>query len=309
MVDYEAQSASQKMTQLWGKVMESSGRSGPTMSLLGVVSTIIGESMRTPFDDHWDVLPEGRVKVIHSQGVHCQFVLDIPESPFTGLLSKGQQSGIIRMGSASSNDETGKPPFPGLSFKFLRSGVQSGNFVALRSTGPDGGGYAFFDQTFSKIVNPPAALQALMKFDQASQCVSMVGLSDLCSYAQDGAPAQNVEFPYDILFEASSEQVYLPNEKMSDDEMLDHLSQIQDGTHLFNVYTKASPTADKKFLGTLKTASQCEKSVFGDEHLFFRHQRMEEDFVKKPEWVDDVTAPGCKAAAVPSTKWQCPGVN
>merc|ERR1719386_37516 len=106
------------------------------------------------------------------------------------------------MGSASSLDKTGAPPFPGLSFKFLRTGVHSGNFVALRASGPSGGGYSFFDQEFSKIVNPPAALKALMKFDQASDCIAMVGLSDLCSYSQDGTPAENIQFPYDILFEA-----------------------------------------------------------------------------------------------------------
>jgi len=146
MDTYEAQTASAKMMQLWNKVTHKDvvGRSGPAKSVLGVVSTIIGESMRTTFDTRWDVLPEGRTKVIHSQGVHCQFELDIPSSPFTGLLAPGKPTGIIRIGSASSNDETGKPPFPGLSFKFLRSGVQSGNFVALRSTGPEGGGYAFF---------------------------------------------------------------------------------------------------------------------------------------------------------------------
>jgi len=313
MDTYEAQTASAKMTQLWNKVTHKDvvGRSGPAKSVLGVVSTLIGESMRTTFDTHWDVLPEGRTKVIHSQGVHCQFELDIPESPFTGLLAAGKQAGIIRMGSASSLDKTGKPPFPGLSFKFLRSGVQSGNFVALRATGPEGGGYAFFDQAFSKIVNPPAALQALMKFDQASQCVSMVGLSDIASYAQDGrqTPANAINFPYDITFEASSDQVYIPNEKMSDEDMYNHLSAIRQGTHLFDVYAKASPTAEKAFLGKLTTTSSCVKSVFGDQNLFFRHQRMEEDFVKKPEWTSSVTAPGCKAAAVSSSKWQCPGVH
>jgi len=150
-----------------------------------------------------------------------------------------------------------------------------------------------------------------MKFDQASQCVSMVGLSDMCAYAQDGrqTPTDAIEFPYDITFAASSAKVYIPNKKMSDEEMYNHLSAIGQGTHLLDVYAKASPTAEKAFLGKLTTTSSCVKSVFGDQSLFFRHQRMEEDFVKKPTWVGVVTAPGCKAAAVSSSKWQCPGVH
>lgn len=181
----------------------------------------------------------------------------------------------------------------------------------MRASGP-ASGYAFFDQEFSKIVNPPAALKALMKFQQASDCVAMVGLSDVCSYAQDGTPvlADRLEFPYDILFEASSDKVHLPDEEMTDEEMLGHLSSIEAGTHLFNVYAVASPTSGKgPLLGKLTTTSQCVKSAFGDQSLFFRHQRMEEDFVKKPAWVDDTTAPGCDATAVASTKWQCPGVH
>merc|ERR1711871_37630 len=98
---------------------------------------------------------------------------------------------------------------------------------------------------------------------------------------------------------------------MTDEEMLSHLSSIEPGTHLFNVYTKASPTSEKVPMGKLTTASHCVKSVFGDQSLFFRHQRMEEDFVKKPEWVSVVgdTVPGCIATAEASSKWQCPGIH
>lgn len=266
--------------------------------------------MRTPFDNHWDVMPEGRTKVIHTQGVHCKFELDVGEgSPYTGLFATGQSEGIIRMGSANSLDASGKPPFPGLSFKFLRDGVHSGNFVALRGSGDEGGGYAFFDEEFTKIVNPPAALKALMKFNQASDCQSMVGLSDLCAFDQAGIPVEKVKFPYDIRFEASSDAIYLPDVKITDEELLSHLSSIEAGTHLFNVFAKDSPTAEKSRLGTLKTTSQCVRSLFGDQNLFFRHQRMEEDFVREPDWVETVTAPGCKPTAQPSSKWQCPGVH
>lgn len=312
MTDYEAQNASKKMDQLWGRLTAPGvvGHSGKVKSLFGVLGTMIGESMRTPFDDHWDVLPEGRSKVIHSQGVHCKFELEISaQSPYTGILAPGKKEGIIRMGSATSVDVTGKAPFPGLAFKFLRSGVHSGNFVALRATGADGQSYAFFDEAFSKIVAPPPALKALMKFSQASKCQSMVGLSDLCSYGQDGSPSDSLEFPYDIRFGASSSAVYLPNERMTDEELLGHLSDIAPGTHLLDVFTKTSPTAEHVLIGTLSTASACVKSTFGDESLFFRHQRMEEDFTKHPEWISDVHADGCDPVATNSDEWKCPGVH
>jgi len=312
MVEYEEQTAQQKMKQLWKEVTRRGvvGTPGPLKSALGVAKSMIGESMRTAFDNHWDVLPEGRTKVIHAQGVHCKFELEIKKSTFTGLLAKGKQRGIIRMGSATSLGAFGAP-FPGLSFKFPRNGRQSGNFVALRQSGltKKTDGYAFFDKPFSKHVAPPKVLEDL-KFDQASDCVSMVGLSDVCSYAQDGTEAgERLEFPYDIQFEATSDKVHLPNKKMSDEDLLGNLSKIEKGTELLNVYTLASPTATRKFLGKLTTTSECVMSKFGDQSLFFRHQRMEEDFVKKPEWTKEDLGKGCRAKAVDNKKWQCPGVQ
>ena len=32
------------------------------------------------------------------------------------------------------------------------------------------------------------------------------------------------------------------------------------------------------------TQSECVTSYFGDEHLFFRHQRMDDDLKLRPEW-------------------------
>lgn len=320
MVQYESQSASQKQAQLWRKITatDSVGKSSPTKSAIGTVGSIMGSSMRTPFDTHWDVLPEGRTKVIHSQGVHCEFELDVADgSPYTGLFAAGTSKGIMRMGSATSLDKLGHGlpmgsatslVFPGLAIKFLRDGVHSGNFVTLRLGGA-APGFKFFDAELTKIVNPPAAFRALMKFDQASDCTAMVGLSDVCAFAQDGTPAEKVKFPYDIRFAASSDAIYLPDEKMSDDELLDHLSSIEPGTHLFNVFAMESPTAEKAPLGKLTTTSQCVRSLFGDLNLFFRHQRMEEDFIAEPGWVETTTAPGCKASTTPSSKWQCPGVH
>jgi len=189
--------------------------------------------------------------------------------------------------------------------------------VALRASGSSGGGYAFFDQEFSKIVAPPAALKALMKFSQASNCQSMVGLSDLCEYAQDGTRSEesqpgdgNFEFPYDIRFEGASSSVFLPDKKMTDEEMLSYLADIKEGTTLFNVFTKESPMAEKVKIGSLTTASECVKSTFGDEKLFFRHQRMEEDFARRPEWIKDVHADGCvPVAGTYGRNLQCPGIQ
>jgi len=273
---------------------------------------MVSESMITSFDDHWEVMPAGRTKVIHTQGVHCQFDLAISaQSPFTGILSHGNQRGLIRMGSASSLDTDiaphGTPMFPGLGIKFLRSGVRSADFVALRSSGP-GGSYNFFESMFSNHVTPPPELEALHKFTQASGCPNMVGLSDVCSYTQDGVQAIDPTFPFEILFEPTGE-VKFANTKKTNADLLKELTSIPVGARLFDVYTYASPQDKKQgvkvLLGTLTTASQCVQSLFGDNKLFYRHQRMEEDFALRPKWINDMKDKHCAATTGPISKWQC----
>merc|ERR1719471_447217 len=107
---------------------ENVGKSGPLQDPISVVHQMVTESMRTTMDMHRDVLPIGRTKVIHAQGVHCKFELNVAEgSGYTGIFSPGIKEGIIRLGSATGVTVAGM--FPGLGIKFLRDGVTSANFV------------------------------------------------------------------------------------------------------------------------------------------------------------------------------------
>ena len=52
------------------------------------------ESVLTTFDNEWDVVPAGRVKVVHSNGAVCKFEIDIESSKYTGVLKNGRKTGI-----------------------------------------------------------------------------------------------------------------------------------------------------------------------------------------------------------------------
>ena len=102
--------------------------------------------------------------------------------------------------------------------------------------------------------------------------------------------------------------------KKSNEDLLRELSTIKEGTRLFRVTAYASPkdkTEGNGFeLGTMTTTSQCHRSVFGDTRLLFRHQRMEADFARKPEWIEELTKGGhgdgvCTPSARPVSDWQC----
>ena len=59
----------------------------PAYSLAKAIGIVITESVVTTFDNHREVMPKGRVKPIHVQGVNCKVQLTVePNSPFTGVL-------------------------------------------------------------------------------------------------------------------------------------------------------------------------------------------------------------------------------
>jgi len=310
---FEGQSYTQKQAQLWSKITDASvvDQSGPTHYAATTLKMLLTTSMITPFEDQWEVLPAGRKKIIHTQGVNCQIEMSInSNSPFTGVLSQGTQSGLIRMGSATSLSEPldGKI-FPGFGIKFLRNGVRSADWVALRKTGP-GGSYNYFESKFSTHVPPDPALTKLGRFQQASGCIDMVGLSDACTYTQEGNKASKPVFPFEIFFEP---KVGFSDQTKSDADLMQELSGIRPGTELFEVRTFASPADAAKgnavTIGTVKTVSTCHQSLFGDLNMFFRHQRMEEDFALRPDWIAGVKATGdsaCDATTGPMAQWQCP---
>jgi hypothetical protein len=110
------------------------------------------------------------------------------------------------------------------------------------------------------------------------------------------------------MFEAAA-GISFSSDKLTPEQLIGKLDSIAAGVTLFDVYTHSSPTAKKQGkrekLGTLTTTSQCEQSAYGDTTLFFRHQRMEEDFALRPEWISSATGDGCKASNKPISNWQC----
>merc|ERR1712020_408212 len=167
-----AQTWSKKQEQMWAKI-NADNSLGPPPD----VKKIMFESIQTSFDDEWDHTPAGRTKYIHPNGAVCPFVVDIKDSPFTGLFQDGQTHGLIRLGSATSVDDKKSGVTPGGGVKFFRTGRSSGNFVILNQLQP--------------IAN---------KFCQAQDCVTKVGLSDVCRYDQEGNEVQDIVFPYKVTF-------------------------------------------------------------------------------------------------------------
>lgn len=282
---YESQSASEKLDWLWTQV-KANRTSGTYPNVLG----IIGESVATSFENFRDVMPEGRQKYIHSVGAVCKFSMTMSDdSPYTGVFTKGTTvTGLVRLGSATPVTETSGVT-PGLGIKFMRTGVESGNFVALYDLNPlPDTSYNFFQETFSNHLPAPSGATAVLakKFNQVSQCATMVGMSDICNAKVDGTPSANPVFPFEIRLK--SEHVQFPKDPMTLEQLQAKLEAIPKGTDLFTVTTIRNPNESPEPLGIMKTTSECVNSNFGDTSLFFRHQLVEQDWQLRPDWLSKI---------------------
>lgn len=284
---YEGKSWDQKLDILWNAVV-----ANPGMGSYPNVLNMLGESIQTSFDNHHDTMPNGRIKYIHSVGAVCKFSLMIsPDSPFTGVFGPGQINyGLIRMGSAVP--VTSKVSMtPGIGVKILRTGIPSANWVVLRSLDAQES-HDFFNTTQSNHIDPPTGVTAVLgvKFGQASNCITQVGLSDAARWTQAGDHIESPKFPYEIIWTPT--HAVNTNGATTTEALVHMLETIPIGTQLYRVSVYETPwdkyNGKPTELGVVATASECRGSKFGDNVLFFKHQRMEDDWALRPEWVKDI---------------------
>jgi len=286
---------------------------GPHMSKMQALPKILTKSMITSFDNAREELPDGRPKHTHSNGVVSLIDLEVAsDSPYTGMLRPGRHRGLMRL--ASSRVPELDATFPGLAIKFLRTGIHSANLLALSAGGEQTGHVNFFEKPLTTHSPPPDAIDAIRKFHQVSGCRSMLGASDFTAYEEDGSRVRTPNFPYEVLFEAPDPLQFAVNAGATNKtvDLINSLKSIPSGTLLYNVFARASPSASKVFLAKLISKTPQTTSLFGDTKLFFRHQRMEEDFMMRPDWVYKIDMPLCdesvdkKGRLRPISDWQCP---
>jgi len=302
--NYEDLQAAEKKSLVLAHVTKDK-TSGQYPAALSVLSGIMGESVTTSFDASADVFPQDRKKYIHSVGVTGGIRFDsLGGHPYTGLF-EGAKHGIIRLSSAK---EPGKGGFaPGMGIKFFRDGRPSANFVAMYSL--DGQTCAdtdFFKHDWSNHVSATSDFGLKLiaaKFWQASYCPLMVGLADLSSSAE----GQVGVFPFRLRFHA----LISSSCNCTDyEDCMKNLESIAAGQKMFEVYAEADPGAAEVLIGHLTITDPLTTSKFGDEDLFFKHQRMETDFQLHPKWLADIDRKaqcgmGCTGTEAPPISKGC----
>mmetsp|Transcript_4630 Transcript_4630/g.6107 ORF Transcript_4630/g.6107 Transcript_4630/m.6107 type:complete len:344 (+) Transcript_4630:29-1060(+) len=281
---YISMSRQDKSDKIWAKVTENS-KSG-SWHFAQTLFVGQGEVFDTKGDEFDCGLTGCRNKTIHSVGNVGQIEwVDQGGHSYTGIF-KGSDSGYVRMSSAKPVDTKKHSMTPGMGVKFLRDGVDSANFVAMFSVdGQDS--LNFFENDWNNHIPDPhdATLIPLeLRFKTATDYIQTVGLSDMAMYTQDGTEESPV-FPWSLRFEPSGDWEFPAT--TYDPSFMQSLQPTPAGSLLFNVYATDQPTelgGSEQLIAQMKTKSTMVTSNWGDEHMFFRHQRMDDDLKYRPEW-------------------------
>jgi len=251
---------------------------------LKVATGVRGESMLDTMTMEQDVFFYPREKYVRPVGVVApvKFVSN-GQHPYTGVF-KGNELGIVRLSlSLEPNEKNGFAP--GIALKFFREGQPSANILGFTSfIGQNCSENNFFKYNMYTNVPPAEGLSTLVpkKFKQVSSCTQMVGTSD----AADDFNGQTPVFPFDVAFQGVQSVDFSCGDLGA--KGWANMAKLAKGTRLFDLFAKSSPTAEFEPIGHVDLLDKLTTSSFGDEQLFFRHQRMEEDFQIHPEWLDAI---------------------
>jgi hypothetical protein len=295
--EWQKLSATEKRNQLWSSITHND-QSGKWRNSLPV---LLGEmySKYTMDSKENDQLPlQGddvtikRVKVIHSVGYTCKArYVSHGNHNYTGVFT-GADNIIIRASTATEpKEDTFGAIGPALAVKFLRSNVHSANYVVLWKLEGQGNDMNFFSKNFTNH-NPPLGLDAssllkavALSFSTVTPYFYATGLSDLAKYDQNGRE-YHPNFPYQIMM--------TPNEKLRSRTITPELRKLENQMAntdpetyplFYQMHAQKEPNDPFVHIGDFMLESKPVPSYFADEHLYFRHQRMDEDLVYRPDWI------------------------
>lgn len=289
--DYLLLSAAEKSERLWTNCQVDTSPAAwfsPFSLLVGLMT----ESMCPTFTSPGDELPpQGSVtrdKMIHTVGAvgRVEWV-DRGSHSYTGIF-QGASYGLARLSLAKEPSVDELTTAPGMGLKFLRNGTDSANLVAMYSVNGQES-WNFFANDFSNHI-PRIGLAAFAlaaKFATATRNIRQVGISDWGRYGDDGVEVDTPRFPYRLRFHPTGEISF------SDDYVrptTEDLKTISAGTTLYQVFALDNPAEQggtEKHIADLVLTSDMMTSLWGDQHLFFRHQDMVEDLRLHPGWNTD----------------------
>lgn len=297
--DYASKSGCEKQEFLWNNRVQRTlyaNTNLPPFEKTGGLNIILGaitNKLNTKMDDLSDQAPPGWKKPLHRRGVLAKvnFVAD-PQSPFTGLF-KGAPCGLLRL---SLTADPGKDEFnPGLAWKALVDGQTSSNVSALVSLDGQHDDFNFFSNEFSNIVKASKSIKlkiAAEAFRTTSKHPHKISVSAFAKVTDKGAQVDRPHAPVRIFFTPDQALRNMFSDKTPRDFREYVMRGISIGMPLFHLYAVNDPTPERVTaeevdstiedealrnravkIGTLVNTSTFAASQWGDDGIFFRHER------------------------------------
>lgn len=288
---YEAQSGCAKQDYLWNhKILRT--QYSPTMpslefggwsSLLNILATPSSLlTLHQTFDHVSDELPFGRRKFIHPFGSVAKVVYrSTGNHPFTGLLADTEVCGLARLSVAGPPSAIGFTP--GMALKLFVDGQASKNIQVMHSLQGQGDDVNFFSNMFSNNLPPirvsifsptSLALKALEGLFAAVKAdPRYLPVDEFTTTDAKGAAVAAAKAPVVIWFVPTSPMKDLFAGDGGRSDFRNVLASIEEDAVLYKVYGTPAWGEQAILMGTLSTASSFVPSLYGDETLFFRHNR------------------------------------
>jgi len=252
-----------------------------------------------------------RRKMVHSVGpvIKVRYVPVPNPFNYTGIFKTGSDSAIMRFSAAVAPipfDPRGVTP--AVAIKFLRDQIPSANGFAMRHFASQFS-WNFFKHDWSNhppdfgVFAEPELIALKLKFNSASEWPFKMGLAPIARFDQDGNPEPTVSFPYRWVIHPNNRiRTATPDGYSLRTPWATQICKVLNtvGETIFSVWAEDVPGAQLVKIGEFITTSVATTTKFGDVSLFYKHNKMEEDFEFYPEWLPIARAERLKQIFVPN---------
>ena len=218
-------------------------------------------------------MPAGREKLVHALGAvaKVEFLPDA-STPYTGMFKGGV--GVIRMSLAKDPGADGF--VPGVALKLMSDGIPSANMEVMLSIDGQGANFDFFANTFSNIIPDAVGFGSKIIVNIFSKVSATPGHLDVNGFAAQDRRGRAVSAPVapaQVFFVPAASVRAVPRRNSPDVDFREDLAAIPDGSTLYDVYGAHAVGEAPSHIGTVITRSEVISSRFGDEGLFFKHEK------------------------------------
>ena len=292
--EYESQSGYCKLEQIWAKILEDE-----TMErwyIGGDFNDLFTQDMNLSYDHVGDDMPPNRVKMTHSRGVVTKVqVIPAQNQPYTGMFN-GAHHCIMRISETTQTTISKTQTNPGYGLKCLVDGKPSANMLTMHKLEGQKS-YNFFANRWTTqpdVFKGECAVETIgKKLSEVSLHLEATSVLDWATFKEDGSEEVSPHWPFEV--QAEPYDVYGWTTEYEAD-FQDQLDKIPVHQLMFKLFTTdVCPEWDhseERLVGYIVARSETRTSFWGDTQLFFKHQRIDDDIRRRPQytsWVNTWT--------------------